>query len=115
VTQQAVERALGKLLTDENFRERLSQAAAMRAVQLGGFLLAFLLSGLILPVENIPAGLRWISNLVQTRYYSVIVRDALLPGGGWSAVWTQVPPICAIGLVFYTLAWRATRRMQVNA
>jgi hypothetical protein len=27
----------------------------------------------------------------------------------------RVPPICAIGLVFYTLAWRATRRMQVNA
>jgi hypothetical protein len=80
VTQQAVERALGKLLTDENFRERLSQAAAMRAVQLGGFLLAFLLSGLIFPVENIPAGLRWISNLVQARYYIVIVRDALLPG-----------------------------------
>jgi multidrug efflux pump subunit AcrA (membrane-fusion protein) len=42
-------------------------------------------------------------------------RDALLHGGGWAAVWAQVPPICAIGLVFYALAWRATRRMQVNA
>jgi hypothetical protein len=31
-----------------------------------------------------------------------------------SGAW-QIPPICAIGLVFYTLAWRATRRMQVNA
>jgi len=29
-------------------------------------------------------------------------------------VWRQLPPICAIGLVFYALAWRATRRMQVN-
>ena len=36
-------------------------------------------------------------------------------GGGWAAVWAQVPPICAIGLVFYALAWCATRRMQVNA
>ena len=45
----------------------------------------------------------------------MIVRDALLQGGGWSAAWTQVPPICAIGLAFYALAWRATRRMQVNA
>ncbi len=92
-----------------------SQAAAMQAVQLGGFLLAFLLSGLIFPVENIPAGLRWISNLVQARYYIVVVRDALLQGGGWAAVWAQVPPICAIGLAFYVLAWRSTRRMQVNA
>jgi ABC-2 type transport system permease protein len=92
-----------------------SQAAAMQAVQLGGFLLAFLLSGLIFPVENIPAGLRWLSNLVQARYYIVVVRDAFLQGAGWPAVWWLIPPICAIGLVFYALAWRATRRMQVNA
>jgi len=92
-----------------------SQAAAMQAVQLGGFLLAFLLSGLIFPVENIPAGLRWISSVVQARYYIVVVRDAFLQGAGWAGVGWQVPPICAIGLVFYTLAWRTTRRMQVNA
>ena len=92
-----------------------SQAAAMQAVQLGGFLLAFLLSGLIFPVENIPAGLRWISNVIQARYYIVVVRDAFLQGAGWAAMWWQIPPIAAIGLVFYALAWRTTRRMQVNA
>jgi drug efflux transport system permease protein len=92
-----------------------SQAAAMQAVQVGGFLLSFLLSGLIFPIENIPAGLRWISNLVQARYYIVIVRDAFLQGAGWPAMWRNVLPIAAIGLVFYALAWRATRRMQVNA
>jgi ABC-2 type transport system permease protein len=81
-----------------------SQAAAMQAVQLGGFLLAFLLSGLIFPIENIPGGLRWISNLVQARYYIVIVRDAFLQGAGWPAVWQQLWPIAVIGLAFYTLA-----------
>jgi hypothetical protein len=30
-------------------------------------------------------------------------------------MWRELPPICAIGLGFYALAWRATRRMQVNA
>jgi hypothetical protein len=45
----------------------------------------------------------------------VVVRDALLHGAGWPAVWRQLPPICAIGVVFYALAWRATRRMHVNA
>jgi ABC-2 type transport system permease protein len=84
-------------------------------VQLGGFLLAFLLSGLIFPVENIPAGLRWISNVVQARYYIVVVRNAFLQGAGWSAMWWHIPPICAIDLAFYTLAWRATRRMQLHA
>ena len=92
-----------------------NQAAAVQAVALGGFLLSFLLSGLIFPVENIPDALRWISNLVQARYYVLVVRDAFLQGGGWPAVWWAVLAIGAIGLVFYVLAWRSMRRMQVKA
>jgi ABC-2 type transport system permease protein len=92
-----------------------SQAAAIQTVSLGGFLLAFLLSGLIFPVENIPAGLRWISNIVWARYYIQIVRDALLQGGGWPAMWFPVLMIGVIGTVFYLLAWRSMRRMQLKA
>ena len=61
----------------------------MQAVALGGFLLVFLLSGLMFPIQNIPIGLRWISNFVWGRYYIEIVRDALLQGGGWPAVGTR--------------------------
>ena len=92
-----------------------NQAAAVQAVALGGFLFSFLLSGLIFPIENIPDALRWLSNVVQARYYIVIVRDAFLQGGGWPAVWWAVLAIGGIGLVFYTLAWRTMRRMQVKA
>ena len=92
-----------------------NQAAAVQAVGLGGFLLSFLLSGLIFPIENIPDGLRWISNLVQARYYVLVVRDAFLQGGGWPAVWWAVLAIAAIGLVFYALGWRSMHRMQVKA
>ena len=92
-----------------------NQAAAIQAVALGGFLLVFLLSGLIFPVENIPGGLRWISHLVWGRYYIAIVRDALLQGGGWPAMWVNVVMIALIGSVFYLLAWRTMRRMQVTA
>jgi ABC-2 type transport system permease protein len=92
-----------------------NQAAAVQAVALGGFLLSFLLSGLIFPIENIPAALRWISSLVQARYYVVVVRDAFLQGGGWPAVWWAVLAIGGLGLAFYALAWRAMRRMQVKA
>jgi ABC-2 type transport system permease protein len=92
-----------------------NQAAAIQAVAMGGFLLAFLLSGLIFPVENIPAGLRWISNLVQARYFIVVVRDAFLQGGGWPAVWWAVLAIGGIGLGFYGFAWRTLRRMQIAA
>ncbi|MGH9882363.1 MAG: ABC transporter permease [Pyrinomonadaceae bacterium] len=91
-----------------------NQAAAMQAVALGGFLLVFLLSGLIFPIENIPSGLRWISNFVWGRYYIEVVRDAFLQGGGWPAVWLKVLVIGAIGTIFYTIAWRGMRRMQLK-
>jgi ABC-2 type transport system permease protein len=92
-----------------------SQVAAMQVVALGGFLLVFLLSGLIFPVENIPAGLRWISNFIWGRYYIEIVRDALLQGGGWPAVSLKVVIIAIIGALFYMIAWLGMRRMQLEA
>jgi ABC-2 type transport system permease protein len=92
-----------------------NQAAAIQAVQLGGFLLVFLLSGLIFPIENIPVGLRWLANVVWARYYIQIARDALLQGGGWPATWFSVLMIALIGAIFYTIAWRSMRRMQLKA
>jgi len=92
-----------------------NQAAAIQVVALGGFLLVFLLSGLIFPIANIPAGLRWVSNIVWGRYYIEIVRDALLEGGGWPAVWFSVLMIAVLGAIFYALAWVNMRRMQVKA
>jgi ABC-2 type transport system permease protein len=92
-----------------------SQVAAIQAVAFGGFLLVFLLSGLMFPVENIPAGIRWISIFVWGKYYIEIVRDALLEGGGWAATWYKVTIIAAIGGFFYVIAWRRMRRMQLEA
>ena len=92
-----------------------NQAAAMQAVMLGGFLLTFMLSGLMFPLSNVPAGLRWISNFVWSYYYIAIVRDAFLQGGGWPAVWWKVIAIGGIGSLFYAFAWRRLRRMQVEA
>jgi ABC-2 type transport system permease protein len=92
-----------------------NQAAAMQAVALGGFLLVFMLSGLIFPIQNIPVQIRWLSNFICGRYYIDIVRDALLQGGGWPAQWWKVIVIGFTGLVFYTIAWRNMRRMQLKA
>jgi ABC-2 type transport system permease protein len=91
-----------------------NQAAAIQAVQLGGFLLSFLLSGFIFPIANIPAQIRWLSNIVPARYYIEIARDAFVRGGGWPAVWHGPVALTIIGLIFFGLAWRRMRRMQVE-
>ena len=91
-----------------------NQAAAIQAVALGGFLLVFLLSGLLFPVSNIPVQIRWLSGIVWGKYYIEIVRDALLTGGGWPAMWSSVLAIGAIGMVFFLMVWRKMRRMQLS-
>ena len=90
-----------------------NQAAAIQAVALGGFLLVFLLSGLLFPIQNIPVQIRWISAIVWGKYYIEIVRDALLTGGGWSAMWSSVLTIGGIGMLFFVMAWRKMRKMQL--
>jgi len=91
-----------------------SRVAAMQAVALGGFLLVFLLSGLIFPIENIPPQIRWISDFVWGKHYIYVVRDALLQGGGWPSTWLEIVIIGFTGLVFYFVAWRTMRRMQLR-
>jgi ABC-2 type transport system permease protein len=91
-----------------------NQLGAISVVALGGFLLVFIMSGLLFPIENIPVELRWISNFVWGRYYIEIVRDAFLQGAGWPATWYKALIIAAIGSVFYANAWRSTRTMQLK-
>jgi ABC-2 type transport system permease protein len=91
-----------------------NQAAAIQAVALGGFLLVFLLSGLLFPVSNIPVQIRWLSGIVWGKYYIEIVRDALLTGGGWPAMWSSVLAIGVIGMIFFLMVWRKMRRMQLS-
>lgn len=92
-----------------------SRVAAMQAVALGGFLLVFLLSGLIFPIDNIPPQIRWISDFVWGKHYIYVVRDAFLQGGGWPSSWLEIVIIGFTGFAFYFIAWITMRRMQVKA
>jgi ABC-2 type transport system permease protein len=91
------------------------QAAAIQATQLAGFLLSYLLSGAIFPISNIPASIRWLSYAIPARYYIEVVRDALVRGGGWPGVWDAPIALAIIGAVFFLIAWRRMRKMQVSA
>src|SRR6266581_1704612 len=90
------------------------RALATQVVSIGGFLLTFLLSGLIFPVENIPWQIRWISDFVWAKHYIAVVRDAFLQGGGWRSTWLEIVIIAFTGLVFYAIAWKTLRPLQLS-
>src|SRR5258705_10717901 len=54
------------------------RALATQVLPIGGFLLTFLLSGLVFPLDNITWQLRWISYIVCAYHYTPMTLDALL-------------------------------------
>ncbi|WP_088894005.1 ABC transporter permease [Leptolyngbya ohadii] len=90
-----------------------NQNAAVQAVATIGFLTAFLLSGFIYPLSNIPFPLSLISNIVPARYYIPIIRDAFVRGTGWTGVWWAVLMLILLGLFLFNAARRNLSRMQL--
>lgn len=90
-----------------------NQNAAVQGVSLVGFLTAFLLSGFIYPLSNIPFPLSLLPNIVPARYFILVTRDAFVRGIGWTGVWFDLLMMLVIGLVFFNVARRALSRMQL--
>jgi ABC-2 type transport system permease protein len=90
------------------------QSAVIQSVSFTAFLLSLQFSGYIYPVSNIPGALRWISNLVPARHYILITRDAFTRGIGWAGVWDSILALASLAGLFFFLAWRKLRKMQVE-
>lgn len=92
-----------------------TQSAVIQAVSFTAFLLSLQFSGYIYPISNIPVLLRGLSNIVPARHYIILTRDAFVRGVGWIGVWGSVLALVALASLFFFLAWRRLRQMQVKA
>jgi ABC-2 type transport system permease protein len=90
-----------------------NQNAAVQGVSLIGFLTAFLLSGFIFPLSNIPFPLSLVPNIVPARYFIVVTRDAFVRGIGWAGVWFDILMMTALGLLIFNTARRLLSKMQL--
>jgi ABC-2 type transport system permease protein len=89
-----------------------NQNSAVQGTAIAGFLTAFLLSGFIYRVENIPFPLSLISHVIPARYFVILTRDAFVRGTGWLGVWFVPLAIATVGLLLFAIATRVIRRMQ---
>jgi ABC-2 type transport system permease protein len=90
-----------------------NQTAAVQGTAIAGFLTAFLLSGFIYRIENIPFPLSLISNIIPARYYILVTRDAFVRGTGWAGVWYVPLIVGLIGFLIFMAATRNLKRMQL--
>ena len=62
------------------------------------------LSGLIFPVENMPLGFQYFSQLIPVRYYSNVIRGIFLKGSGIDVLWPEAATLLGMGVAVLTLA-----------
>jgi ABC-2 type transport system permease protein len=68
------------------------------------FLPSIYLSGLLFPIEGMPAGAQVLAAIIPLTYYLRVVRGIVLKGIGLDYLWPQLIPLIAFGAVVFTLS-----------
>jgi len=87
-----------------------SQLLAYQASLLSSFLPAFLLSGFIYSIEDMPFIIQQVTRIVPARYFVSILKGVFLKGVGLSVLWTDVLFLCIYGGLVFVLAARKMRQ-----
>jgi ABC-2 type transport system permease protein len=98
--------ALGIFISSQSSSVEVANQTAL----LVSFLPAFMLSGFVFPLANIPPVLQLVSYLFPGRYMVVIARTLFLKGGGLDVLWQQFVALAVYAVVALTLASWSYRR-----
>jgi len=83
-----------------------TQVQAYQMGILSSFLPAFLLSGFIYSIENMPWVIRVLTHLIPARYVVTILKGVFLKGTGLSVLWGELGFLALYTVVVFTLATR---------
>jgi ABC-2 type transport system permease protein len=84
-----------------------NQLVATQAGALSSLLPSLLLSGMLVPIDNMPLPLQLLSRIVPARYLVDALRQVLLKGNGFVAIW---PDLLAMAIFAVAIVALATRR-----
>jgi len=83
-----------------------SQFAASQIALLITFLPAFLLSGFLFAIEQMPVVLQWITRILPARYYVSILKKIFLKGTPTAMLYAELVPLAVFAFVLALLATR---------
>ncbi len=87
-----------------------NQFLASQIALFSGFLPAFLLSGFFFEIDAMPLPIRAVTYLVPARYFVSSLQTVFLAGDVWSVFWPNLAAMAAIGVFFFAIAKRKTRK-----
>jgi ABC-2 type transport system permease protein len=77
-----------------------TQMVAMFMSFIGLMLPTIMLSGFIIPIENMPGWLQVFTNIIPARWFIVIIKNIMLKGTGLEGVWKETLILLAMTLFF---------------
>jgi ABC-2 type transport system permease protein len=84
-----------------------NQLAASQIALLATFLPAFLLSGFLYAIEQMPVALQWITRVLPARYYVSLLKKIFLKGTPTSLLYNDLLPLAVFALVLAVVATRS--------
>ena len=87
------------------------QVLASQMALVSTFLPAFLLSGFIFAIENMPVALQYLTYLVPARYYVALSKSIFLKGISPIVLWTEVIALAAIALLLSRLVLLRAKKL----
>ncbi len=87
-----------------------SQLLAYQMGTITSFLPAFLLSGFIYAIENMPKVIQIVTHIVPARYFITILRGIFLKGVGIKILWFEMTLLIIFAWLVFTLATRKVRQ-----
>jgi ABC-2 type transport system permease protein len=87
-----------------------SQLVAYQLGTLTSFLPAFLLSGFIYSIQNMPVVVQVITHIVPSRYFVVLLKAIFLKGVGWQVLWSELAFLAVYALIVFMMASRKMRQ-----
>jgi ABC-2 type transport system permease protein len=87
-----------------------SQFVSSQFAMVATLLPAFLLSGFVFPIENMPGVLQMVTHVIPARYFVTILRGIYLKGVGPAVLWGEALLLALFGFAFLALAMRKFRK-----
>lgn len=86
-----------------------NQVMAYQLSMISSFLPAFLLSGFVYALENMPPMIQLVSRLVPARYFVTLLKGVFLKGIGVELLWGELAALTVYGALVFTVAVRKMR------
>jgi len=86
-----------------------NQVMAYQLSMISSFLPAFLLSGFIYSIENMPPVIQIVSRIIPARYFVTILKGIFLKGVGIEILWAELVALTLYGTIVFTIAVRKMR------